>query len=135
MIATIDAFERERMIESNWKRGEHIVRAVNALIERHGLDRHLDVAGAPCLTALTCRNADRQPDDAYRTLFMQEMIANGVLFQGLLYPTWSHQQPEIAQILDAFDRACAAYVRAIKAGSCDGMLVGPPARPVFRKRI
>ncbi len=135
MIATIDAFECERMIESNWKRGEDIVRGVNALIERHGLNRHLDLSGAPCLTALTCRNSDLQPDDAYRTLFMQEMIANGVLFQGLLYPTWSHQQPEIAQILDAFDRACAAYVRAIKAGSCDGMLVGPPARPVFRKRI
>jgi glutamate-1-semialdehyde 2,1-aminomutase len=135
MIATIDAFERERMIESNWKRGEQIVEGVKRLIERHALGGYLELSGYPCLSALTCRNAKREPDDAYRTLFMQEMIAGGVLFQGWLYPTWSHQKLEIAEMLAAFDQACATYARAIKAGTCDGILIGPPARPVFRKRI
>jgi glutamate-1-semialdehyde 2,1-aminomutase len=135
MIATIDAFERERMIESNWRRGEQIVQGVNRLIAHHGLGAYLELAGDPCLTALICRNADRKPDDAYRTLFMQEMIASGVLFQGLFYPTWSHQQSEIDEMLGAVDLACATYARAIESRSCEGSLVGPAAQPVFRKRI
>jgi glutamate-1-semialdehyde 2,1-aminomutase len=135
MIATVEAFERERMIESNWKRGEQIAQGANRLIAKHGLGDYLELAGHPCLTALACRNADRKPDDAYRTLLMQEMIACGVLFQGMFYPTWSHQQTEIDEMLAAFDSACGVYARAVKAGTCDGMLVGPAAKPVFRKRI
>ncbi len=135
MLATIDAFERHRMIESNWERGGRLIRDVDAMINRHGLRRHLELAGSPCLAALICAGTDGKPDDAYRTLFMQEMIASGVLFQGLLYPTWSHQAAELEQISAAFDRACEVYKKAIEAGSCDGLLVGPPAKPVFRKRI
>jgi glutamate-1-semialdehyde 2,1-aminomutase len=66
---------------------------------------------------------------------MQEMIAGGVLFQGVFYPTWSHQQPELDSIAAAFDAACAVYAQAIDAGSCDGILVGPACKPVFRKKI
>ena len=31
--------------------------------------------------------------------------------------------------------ACVVYAREIEAGSCDGLLVGPPAKPVFRRKI
>jgi glutamate-1-semialdehyde 2,1-aminomutase len=53
----------------------------------------------------------------------------------LLYTTWSHQPAELDRIVSAFDHACAIYAKALEAGSCEGLLVGPPVKPVFRRRI
>ena len=59
---------------------------------RHNLRAQIVLKGDPCLFAAVCANRAGTPDDAYRTLLMQEMIARGALFQGLFYPTWSHQR-------------------------------------------
>lgn len=135
MIATIDQFKREGMVDSNWARGSSLKDRVNEIIRRHGLQQHLELVGASCLLALICRNALCVPDDTYRTLLMQEMIANGILFQGLFYTTWSHQQPELDEICEAFSASCLVYRKAIDAGNCDPFLIGPPVKPVFRKTI
>jgi glutamate-1-semialdehyde 2,1-aminomutase len=135
LVATIEAFEREAMIEQNWKRGEQLVARLRGVIRRHNLEAFLDLVGYPCLTTLNCRDASGTSDASFRTLFMQEMIANGVLFQGILYPTWSHQAAELDAIERAFEAACAVYRRAIDARSVEGLLIGPPVKAVFRRQI
>lgn len=135
MMATIDEFKRHGMIESNWKRGECLRQTIERIIRQHELEKYLQVIGYSCLLALVCRNTAGMPDDAYRTLMMQEMIARGVLFQGLFYTTWSHWESELNRITAAFDESSAVYAAAIKAGTCDGLLYGRPAKPVFRRKI
>lgn len=135
MIATIREFKKHDMIESNWIRGEGLRLRLNEVIARHKLHDYLELQGYDCFYALACRNAARQPDDAYRTLMMQEMIEHGVLFQGIFYPTWSHQNRELDSIVSAFDASCGVYAKAICAGTCDRILVGPAAKPVFRRKI
>ena len=135
MIATIAEFRKHGMIESNWRRGTALRPRLDEIIARHRLRAQLELLGYDCFFALACRGPGGQPDDAFRTLMMQEMIARGVLFQGVFYPTWSHQQPELDAMAAAFDGACAVYAEAIAAGSCAGRLVGPACKPVFRKKI
>ncbi|MBI3899063.1 MAG: glutamate-1-semialdehyde 2,1-aminomutase [Gammaproteobacteria bacterium] len=135
LIATIAEFQRHDMIKDNWARGRSWQQRLNEVVTRHGLTRYLSLIGDPCLLALVCRNPQGNADDTFRTLMMQEMIAHGVLFQGVFYPTWSHQQAELDQVVAAFDRACQVYGQAIEKGSCDGLLIGRSVRPVFRKKI
>ncbi len=135
LLATVEAFGQHDMIVSNHERGASLKKMLEQIISVHGLDRALQLSGHPCLFALTCRNAAGEPDDAFRTLMMQEMISRGVLFQGLFYPTWSHQRPELDTIAAAFDGSCSVYARAIAATSTKGLLVGRPAKAVFRKTI
>ena len=135
MLATIEAFKAENMIESNWLRGEILKSTLEKIIEKHQLNSFLKILGYPCLFALACHNSKGEVDDFYRTLMMQEMIARGVLFQGLFYPTWSHQQLEINHISMAFDESCKIYRQAIEAGSTEQLLIGRPVKPVFRKKI
>jgi glutamate-1-semialdehyde 2,1-aminomutase len=135
MIATIKAYKQNNMIESNWARGEALKLRLEQIVRKHGLESTLQLLGYPCLFVLVCRNSAGAPDDAYRTLMMQEMIARGVLFQGMFYPTWSHQQSEMDHLAMAFDESCAAYRKAIDAGTTDGLLIGRPAKAVFRKII
>lgn len=135
MMATIREFKYHNMIESNWQRGESFRQKLVQIIARHGLSEYLQPTGYSCLLALVCRNPAGTPDDVYRTLMMQEMIARGVLFQGMFYTTWSHQQPELNHMAAAFDESCAVYRSAIERGNCAGFLVGRAAKPVFRKKI
>ena len=135
MNATIKAFKDNNMICGNWQRGTDIKLRLEQTIQSHGLNGALQWIGYPCLLALVCRNHAGTPDDYFRTLMMQEMIARGVLFQGLFYTTWSHQQAEIDHFVMAFDESCAIYKKAIEAGSTDQLLIGRPAKPVFRKKI
>jgi glutamate-1-semialdehyde 2,1-aminomutase len=135
MLATIDAFKTHNMIESNWSRGAALKLQLEQIIQNHNLESFLNIMGYPCLYVVTCLNSHGQVDDFYRTLMMQEMIARGVLFQGLFYPTWSHQQSEMDHIAMAFDESCAVYRRAIEIGTTDSLLIGRPAKPVFRAKI
>ena len=135
MIATIQAFKQYNMIESNWARGEALKKRLEQVVLKHGLENSMQLLGYPCFFVAVCRNSAGAPDDAYRTLMMQEMIARGVLFQGLFYTTWSHQQSEMDHLVMAFDESCAVYRRAIEVGTTDGLLIGRPAKAVFRKTI
>jgi len=135
LIATMNEFQHHDMIASNWRRGMTLQEQLKEVILRHGLDRFLQVIGYPCLMALVCRNLAGETDSEYSTLMMQEMVAEGVLFQGLFYTTWSHQQEELDRMVRAFDHACGVYRRAIDAASCRGLLVGPAIKPVFQKII
>jgi glutamate-1-semialdehyde 2,1-aminomutase len=135
MIGTIQAFKQHNMIASNWARGEALKLRLEQVVAKHGLEKSLQLLGYPCLFVLSCRNAVGEADDAFRTLMLQEMIARGVLFQGLFYPTWSHQQAEMDHLVMAFDESCAIYRKAIDAGTTSQLLIGRPAKPVFRKKI
>jgi glutamate-1-semialdehyde 2,1-aminomutase len=135
MMATIESFKQHNMIDSNWARGDALKQRLEQIVLKHGLGNALQLLGYPCLFVLTCRNSAGALDDAYRTLMMQEMIARGILFQGMIYPTWSHQQPEMELFAMAFDESCAIYRKAIDAGTTDGLLIGRPAKAVFRKTI
>ncbi len=123
------------MIATNWSRGEALKLRLEEVVAKHALGKSLQLIGYPCLFALVCRNANGETDDTFRTLMLQEMIARGVLFQGLFYPTWSHQLAEMDHIAMAFDESCAIYRKAIDAGTTCQLLIGRAAKPVFRKKI
>lgn len=135
MIATIKSFIDFSMIESNWQRGAELKSRLEQVILKHELQSALKWVGYPCLLALVCRDAEGNVDDSFRTLMMQEMIARGVLFQGLFYTTWSHQQAELNQFVMAFDESCAVYKHAIRQGNTNQLLIGRAAKAVFRKKI
>lgn len=135
MMATIKEFKQHNMIESNWARGKVLKERLEQIVQKHDLGSALQFVGFPCFFALVCRNSAGVSDDAFRTLMMQEMIARGILFQGLLYPTWSHQQAEMDLMVMAFDESCVVYRKAIAAGSTENLLIGKPAKAVFRKKI
>jgi spore coat polysaccharide biosynthesis protein SpsF len=65
---------------------------------------------------------------------MQEMIRRGVLFQGAFVPCFSHTQEDVDYFVEAFDQALAVYKEALERGY-EALLVGEPAKPVFRKYL
>ncbi len=134
MIATIDAFTSSDIVGKNWRTGERLRTRLTEVIARRGLAEHIGIVGYPCVMALTVRGRG-EPDLAFRTLFIQEVIRCGILFQGVFVVTPSHGDGEIERTADAFDHACSVFNQALAANGVADLLDGPAVKPVFRKFI
>jgi glutamate-1-semialdehyde 2,1-aminomutase len=131
-LATIDEIVRRDVVPHLWRVGEALQTGFNALAKEMGLDGAMSMDGYPCSPMVTCRDASGQPVAPFRTLFLQEMVAGGVLIP-YIAPSLAHGQREVEMTLDAARRAFQVYAKAVSAGSVAGLLVGPEVKPVFRR--
>jgi glutamate-1-semialdehyde 2,1-aminomutase len=113
--------------------GQQVIDGLHAAAARQGIAAFVRAnSDFPCRPALQFLDARGTYSWELRTLFLQEMIRNGV-FMPWVCPSYRHGEAEIAQTLEALDAACAVYARALEQGSVNGLLVGPPTKPVFRR--
>lgn len=125
------AFYREHpVIETMWAAGRAIIDGINAHARRLGLGEHVVMAGYPCSPVYACRDRDGRVSLLFRTLFLQEMLRHGVIFN-YLAPSYSHGEAEVAMTVDAAEKALHVYARAIESG-IEHFLEGPAIKPVFR---
>lgn len=115
------------------ERGRTLAEGVEALVEKAGLDPYVRLHGRPSCLTFETRDSDGEPSQAYRTLFLQELLGRGVLAQSLVVTT-AHTDADLDWTLDAVDGALEIYARAIEAGTTDGLLRGRPVAPALRER-
>jgi glutamate-1-semialdehyde 2,1-aminomutase len=131
--ATIAFYQQYDVIGHLARIGEEVRCALEAATRPLGIDAALRVDGDfAARRVLVCLDHDGAPSPAHRTLFHQELIRHGV-FMPWLCPSFRHGAAEIERTAAAFAKAAAVYARALEARSVDGLLEGPPARPVFRR--
>lgn len=131
-MATMDVFESEPVIEHNHAIGDYFMKGAQTAISSHGLENHLRLTGFNWSVGLAVLGADGQADMPLRTLFMQEMIRRGILYQGILSPCYSHTMEDMDWMLAAFDESCNVLAKAVE-GNVQDFLVGEAIKPVFRK--
>jgi glutamate-1-semialdehyde 2,1-aminomutase len=129
-IATMRVYQDEPVIETLYQRGERLRRGVDEVVRRHGIQDHLHAFGRDCNLVFATKGPDRLPSQAYRTLFMQEMIACGVLAPSFVV-SYSHSDEDIDRTIEAVDSASSVYARALEDGVSE-YLAGRPVKPVFR---
>ncbi|GAB4139944.1 MAG: glutamate-1-semialdehyde 2,1-aminomutase [Bacteroidia bacterium] len=133
-LATIAEFEKHDVIGHNHRMGDLFISGVRALLEKHQLTEYMDQLQFNWHASLGFRNSEKQPCFGMRTLFNQEVIKRGVLFQGIFCPCFSHTEADVQHILWAFDEAMEVYRKALEEGYRK-YLTGPEIKPVFRKLI
>jgi len=130
-IATIQIIKTEPVIEHLHRQGLRLARGFRQAAESHGLGDHVNVVGKECNLVFFTRDRDGQPSQAFRTLFLQELIKRGVLAPSLVV-SYSHSDEDIDRTIAAVDGALSVYKHAIEDG-VENYLVGKPSKPVFRK--
>lgn len=133
MIATINKLKSINAIDENWKYAKKLRDGLNKLLEQYVLDKYINIIGDyDIFMSIDCRDTNFDSSTYFKTLLYQEMIKNGVLFNGLFYVMASHRDKEITHTLKAFEEALIVYKKALVDG-VDKFLVGEPVKPVFRK--
>lgn len=133
-IATIDWFVDNDVVTSNHKKGAEIIARTRELIDEAGLTDYIRVSSSNWAPAFQFLNEFKEPDNGFRTLFMQELFAKGVMFVGVYLPTFSHNQEEMDFFCEQFAHSLSVYKKALAHGY-KTYLKGQPTKPVFRKII
>ncbi len=131
-IKTIDFIKKNKVIETNWKTGFEISSSINLLSKKYGLSKNFYISGPACSPVFSCLDNNLKNNLSFRTLFVQEMIKNGVLMPWISIAYRHKNKKIISKTLDAVDRSLFIYNKALNHG-IKRYLKGPPIKPVFRK--
>lgn len=129
-IATMRIYGEEPVIETLHRQGERLREGVNQVIRRHRVEGFFEVVGRASNLVFATLGPDRQPSQAFRTLFMQELIRRGILAPSFVI-SYSHSNDDVDRTIEAVDGALELYRRALDEG-VEPLLVGRPVKPVFR---
>ena len=116
------------------RQGARLRESLRQAVEAAGAEGYVGTAGRDCNLVFYTRDADSHASQPFRTLFLQELTRRGVLAPSFVITT-AHTDAVIDQTAEAVHGALAVYVRALDAGSVDGLLLGRPVQPVFRERV
>jgi glutamate-1-semialdehyde 2,1-aminomutase len=131
-MKTMEIYRTEPVVERLHAAGERLARGVRQAASRHGVSDHWRLAGRPCNLLFATLDADGRPSQAFRTLFLQELIHRHVLAPSFVV-SYSHGDEDIDRTIDAVDGALGVYARALDEG-VDRYYTGRVSRPVFDRR-
>jgi len=133
-LATIDVFEKENVVEHNHRIGSLLIEKTKTIIQQKNLGKYIETIDCPWMPTFVFKNRDSQVSSGYRTLAMQEMIKNGILFQGIFVPCFSHNENDVDFFLQAWGNTLEIYEKALESG-WENFLEGPPTQAVFKKYV
>ncbi|WP_141730825.1 glutamate-1-semialdehyde 2,1-aminomutase [Oligoflexus tunisiensis] len=114
-----------------WNQGERLKRGLNGVARDLGISEQFSVEGPACSPAYLVKDADGAVSMSLRTLFMQEMVKNGVLMPWIAL-SLSHGEEEIDMTIAAAEKSLRVVKNALESGT-DQFLIGKAVKPVFRK--
>ncbi len=130
-MATMKVYRTEPVIEHLERQGEALRAGLEKAARRHGVAEFFQVVGRASCLAYATLDQHRQPSQAFRSLFLQETLARGVLMPSLVV-NYSHGNDDITRTIEAVDAALAIYARALDDG-VERHLVGRPSQIVYRR--
>jgi glutamate-1-semialdehyde 2,1-aminomutase len=129
-MATMSVYKQEPVIERLYAAGDRLRQGVEQAALAHGVADHFRVNGRSCNLLFATLDADRKPSQAFRTLFLQELVRGGVIAPSFIV-SYSHDDDAIDQTIDAVDTALRVYRSALDDG-VERHLVGASVKPVYR---
>lgn len=130
-LKTIEIIRRDNVIEHFWNYGKKLVDGLNDLATTLGIQDFFLVEGYPCSPNYITRDSTGKASLAFRTLFSQEMIGNGVLIPYIAV-SFAHSEKELQTTLKAAEHSLRIYKKALREG-IETYLHSPVIKPVFRK--
>ena len=129
-METLRIYREQNVVEFLWKQGERLRGLVNSSITENRLGDFFKFLGRPCNLIFATLDQDRVPSQAFRTLFMQELIRRGVIAPSFVV-SFSHSDADIERTAQAVFEAHVIYRKALDEG-VEKYLEGRPVKPVNR---
>jgi glutamate-1-semialdehyde 2,1-aminomutase len=129
-LATMAFMRREPVVQHLWDYGRRLVAMLNERAQAHGVAHSFRAGGIACSPFYATLDASGSPSLPLRTLFIQEMVRQGVLMPWIAL-SWRHGEAEFEHTRNAADQALSIYRKALDS-RVDNWLEGPAIKPVFR---
>ncbi|OJV21651.1 MAG: glutamate-1-semialdehyde 2,1-aminomutase [Bacteroidetes bacterium 41-46] len=130
-IETIKFYKEHKVIDHIWSYGEKLINGMNEIAKELEISDFFSVYGIPCSPNYVTKDKTGTISMAFRTLFAQEMIKNGVLMPWIAI-SYAHKEEELKKTLVATKKTLVIYKKALEEGY-EKYLQGAIIKPVFRK--
>lgn len=130
-IKTVEILKRDKVVEHFWKYGTKLISEVNQISDSLGISDKFYMEGYACSPTYVTKDSNDEVSLAFRTLFAQEMLDNGVLMPYIAVSN-SHKELELELTLEAVKHSLTVYRDALNNG-IDHYLKSEIIKPVFRK--
>lgn len=131
-LAVADAYAERDVVGIMETQGEKLRAALLAAVADAGMSDHIAILGRPSALVFGTKDHTGAPSQAFRTLFIQELLRHGVLAQSLVISA-AHTDEDIETTVAAVAAASRVYADAIAAATTDGYLHGRPVAPAIRE--
>jgi glutamate-1-semialdehyde 2,1-aminomutase len=129
-LETMRIYQQQPVVEHLFRQGDRLAKGVNSAIVENGLQDYFQLVGKPCNLIYITRDQDKNRSQAFRTLFLQEMIKRDLIAPSLVV-SFSHTDQDIDTTIEAIGESLNVYRKALAEG-VEKYLVGRPVKPVFR---
>jgi len=130
-LETMRIYQEQDVIGRLYRQGLRLASGIQVVIDQHGLADRFRVMGNPTNLVYETRDADGNPSQPFRTLFLQETIIRGVLAPSFVV-SFSHSDQDIDQTIEVVGEALTIYKRALEEG-IGNYLVGRSVKPAVRR--
>ena len=130
-LETLRIYRERHVVDFLWKQGERLRALVNQSIAENRLEGFFELMGRPCNLVFATCDQEGNRSQAFRTLFMQEMIRRGVIAPSFVV-SFSHTDADIDRTAEAVYGAHVVYRKTLDDG-IDKYLEGRPVKPVNRR--
>lgn len=131
LVETIDVYKDLNVTDHIWAMGKKLVNGLRDIAKEYSLQDYFYIEGAECSPNFVVCSKEKEPSFAYRTVFCQEMIKEGILMPYIAI-AYEHTEKEIESTLEAARKAMKVYCDALN-GNVDEFVEGSIIKPVFRK--
>jgi glutamate-1-semialdehyde 2,1-aminomutase len=130
-VETVKVYQEQNVIDHIWEFGKKLFDGINDISKSFKLQDYFKMVGHyPLMNYFTC-DQNGLPSLAFRTLFSQEMIKQGILMPWVSV-CLAHQERELEMTLQAVRNVMPIYAKALEEG-IDRYIEGDVIKPVFRK--
>lgn len=124
-------FKKKNVIKHNHDIGRAVHKGMKVIVNKHGLKSLIQVFECDWMPGIDFTDVS----DAlrFKTIIIQEMIKQKVLFQGVFVPCYRHTEEDVETFCFAFEKA-VEYLKNHLYNNGPG-LVGESVKPVFREIV
>jgi glutamate-1-semialdehyde 2,1-aminomutase len=131
-IAVMDVYAEEGIVQRLHALGEKLAAGVREVAASAGVEDHVVVRGRASNLVFGTLDENLEPSQAYRTLFLRELILGGVIGPSFVVSS-ALTDEDLARTVDVVGQACVVYRKALDAGDPSPWTGGRPVKPVFRR--
>ena len=129
---TLRIYQEEDVIGQLHRQGKRLIDGAREITSSLDMEDRFHVFGRPCSLVYVTLGDDGQPSQLHRTLFLQEMIKNGIIAPSFVI-SFSHTDKDVDDTLDAIEKSLIVLKKAI-SDDPRNYIVGNEIKSVYRNR-
>jgi glutamate-1-semialdehyde 2,1-aminomutase len=133
-LATMSKLQREPVVATMHQQGKKIIDRLSSIISKSNAENFLSVSGHPTWSFLLMKDAVPYTQWQLKTLFMQEMLARGILTFGSHNLNYSHSDNDLEKMFSAYEEVVPMMSQAVRDQSLEKLLRCYALEPLFRVR-